>query len=93
MLKGGTQIRKLASKAHINIYEVVELFKVEQTATEVRHEKRLLTIKGKYEVGNYTLSELVKALVVGYHFSKIIHHSHVLSLSKKKCSRQNGTFC
>ena len=25
-----------------------------------RHEKRLLTIKEKYEVGDYTLSELVK---------------------------------
>ena len=26
-----------------------------------RHEKRLLTIKKKYEAGDYTLSELVKA--------------------------------
>ena len=26
-----------------------------------RHEKRLLTIKEKYEAGNYTISELVKA--------------------------------
>ena len=78
MLKGGTQkIRKLASKAHPNIYEAVELFKAEQTATEVslmlqlaagglpvrrrrkyrRHEKRLLTIKEKYEAGDYTLSD------------------------------------
>jgi len=26
-----------------------------------RHEKRLLTIKEKYEVGDYTLSKLIKA--------------------------------
>ena len=29
------KIRKLAGKAHPNIYEAVELFKAEQTATEV----------------------------------------------------------
>ena len=75
-----SKILKLAGKAHPNIYEVVDVFKAEQTATEVsllqlaagglpvrrrrkyrRHEKRLLTIKEKYEAGNYTLSELVKA--------------------------------
>ena len=73
-----SKIHKLAGKAHPNIYKAVELFKVEQTATEVsvmqlaagglpvrrrwkyrRHEKRLLTIKEKYETGDYTLSELV----------------------------------
>ena len=76
-----TKIRKLAGKAHPNIYEVVEFFKAEQTATEVslmqlaagglpvrrrrkyqRHEKNsCMTIKEKYEAGDYTLSELVKA--------------------------------
>ena len=30
-----SKIRKLAGKAHPNIYETVELFKAEQTATEV----------------------------------------------------------
>ena len=62
------------------------LFKAEQTAAEVnlmqlaagrlpvrrrrKYRKRLLTIKEKYEAGNYTLSELVKALilVIGCHF-------------------------
>ena len=76
-----SKIRNLAGKAHPNIYKLaVELFKAEQTATEVslmqlaagglpvrrrrkykRHEKRLLTIKEKYEASDYTLSELVKA--------------------------------
>ena len=74
------------------VYEAVELFKAEQTATEVRlmqlaagglpvrrrrkyqrHEKRLLTIKEKYEAGYYTLSESVKALVIWFHFSKTIY--------------------
>ena len=31
-----SKIRKLAGKAHPNIYEAVELFKAEQTATQVR---------------------------------------------------------
>ena len=75
-----SNVCKLAGKAHPNIYEAVELFKAEQTGTEVslmqlaagglpvrrrrkyrRHEKRLLTIKEKYEANDYTLSELVKA--------------------------------
>ena len=75
-----SKIRKLAGKAHSNIYEAINLFKAEQAATEVslmqlsagglpirrrrryrRHEKRLLTIKEKYEAGDYTLSELLKA--------------------------------
>ena len=75
-----SKVRKLAGKAHPNIYEVVSLFKMEQAATEVtsmqvaawglpvrkrreyrNHERRLVTIKEKYEVGDYTLSELVKA--------------------------------
>ncbi len=75
-----SKIRKLACKAHPNIYEAINLFKAEQAATEVslmqlaaggvpirrrrkyrRHEKRLLTIKEKYEAGDYTLSELLKA--------------------------------
>ena len=40
-----------------------------------RHEKRLLTINKKYEACDYTLSELVKTLIlaIGCHFSKIIH--------------------
>ena len=46
-----SKIRKLACKAHLNDYGAVELFKAEQKATEVRHEK--------YEAGNYTLSELI----------------------------------
>ena len=33
--EGWSKIRKLAGKAHQNIYETVELFKAEQTATEV----------------------------------------------------------
>ncbi len=33
---------------------------------ENKHEKRLLTIKEKYEAGDYTLSELHKA--IGCHF-------------------------
>ena len=69
-------MRKIAGKVHPDIYEVVSLFKSEQAATEVvaagglpvrkrrkyrNHERRLVTIKEKYEVGDYTLSELVKA--------------------------------
>ena len=64
-----SKVRKLAGKAHPNIYEVVSLFKSEQAATEVplmqvaagglpvrkrrkyrNHERRLVTIKEKYEV-------------------------------------------
>ena len=82
---------KLAGEAHPNIYKAVELFKAEQTATEVslmqlavgglpvrrrrkyrKHEKRLLTIKEKYEAGDYTLSELVQAFSNWVSF-KIIH--------------------
>ena len=74
-----SKLRKLAGKAHPNIYEAVILFKSEQAATEVSimqlaagrlstrrrkyrlHEKRLATIKEKYEAGDYTLSEFLKA--------------------------------
>ena len=75
-----SKLRKLAGKAHPNIYEAVTLFKSEQAATEVSimqlaagglstrrrrkyrlHDKRLATIKEKYEAGDYTLSEFLKA--------------------------------
>ena len=68
-----SKIRKLAGKAHPNIYEAVSLFKAEQAATEVtllqlaggglpkrrrrkyrQHEQRILTIKEKYEAGEYS---------------------------------------
>ena len=47
-----------------------------------RHEKRLLTIKEKYEAGDYTLSELVKAFSNWVHL--YINHSDVFSLTNKK---------
>ena len=75
-----SKVRKLAGKAHPNIYEAVTLFQSEQAATEVsimqlaagglpvrrrrkyrNYEKRLMTIREKYEAGDYSLSELVKA--------------------------------
>ncbi len=75
-----SKVRKLAGKAHPNIYEAVTLFQSEQAATEViimqlaagglpvrrrrkyrNYEKRLVTIREKYEAGDYSLSELVKA--------------------------------
>ena len=75
-----SKVRKIAGKAHPNIYEAVSLFKSEQAATEVsliqlaagglpvrrrrkyrNHEKRLTTIKEKYEAGDYSLSELIQA--------------------------------
>ena len=93
-----SKICKLAGKAHPNIYKLaVELFKAEQTATEVslmqlaagglpvrrrrkyrRHEKRLLTIKEKYEANDYTLSELVKAFSnwVSFYTLTTVMYSH-----------------
>ena len=75
-----SKLRKLAGKAHPNIYEAVTLSKSEQAATEViimqlaagglstrrrrkykLHEKRLATIKKKYEAGDNMLSEFLKA--------------------------------
>ena len=65
--------RKLAEKAHPNIYEAVTLFQAKQAATEVSimqlaagglpvgYEKGLVTIWEKYAAGEYSLSELVKA--------------------------------
>ena len=100
-----SKICKLAGKAHPNIYKLaVELFKAEQTATEVslmqlaagglpvrrrrnyrRHEKRLLTIKEKYEASDYTLSELVKVFSNWVSFSGLdINHCDAFSLTKKK---------
>ena len=67
-------MRKLAGKVHPNMYEFVSLLKLEQAAPEVtlmqvaawglksrkyRIQERL-SIKEKYEAGDYTLSELVK---------------------------------
>ena len=66
-----SNVRKLAGKAHPNIYEAVELFKVNSYRSELnaacswrttsQEEKEVLTIKEKYEADDYTLSELVKA--------------------------------
>ena len=55
--------------------------------------RRLLTIKEKYKVGDYTLSELVKALVIGCRFSKIIQN-HSVTLMNSHCPKKkwNGTF-
>ena len=74
-----SKVRKLAGKAHPNIYETITLFQSEQAEVSLmqlaagglpvrrrrrkyrNHEKRLITIKEKYEAGDYTLSELLKA--------------------------------
>ena len=50
---------KLAGKAHPNIYEAVTLFQSEQATTEVSIMQ--LAAGQKYEAGDYSLSELVKA--------------------------------
>jgi len=50
---------KLAGKAHPNIYKTVTLFQSEQDTTEVSLMQ--LAAGQKYESGDYSLSELVKA--------------------------------
>ena len=86
-LKGGTQrfISWLVkhTQRHPNMYEAVELFKAEQTATQVslmqlaarelpvRRRRRQLTIKERYEAGNYTLS---KFLLTQHSSSPVTQH-------------------
>ena len=50
---------KLAGKLHPNIYEAVTLFQSEQATTEVSIMQ--LAAGQRYEAGDYSLSELVKA--------------------------------
>ena len=62
-----SKIHKLAGKAEQTATEVSLMqlaaggLPVRRRRKYQRHEKRLLTIKEKYEVGDYTLSELVQA--------------------------------
>ena len=105
-----SKVQKLAGKAHPNIYEAVTLFQSEQIATEVSimqlaAEGETMTIREKYEAGDYSLSELVKACS---HFVIFICcccflccyscllllsccYSLSLSCSYKKRFRRNGT--
>ena len=74
-----SKIHKLGGKAEQTATEVSLMqlaaggLPVRRRRKYQRHEKRLLTIKEKYEASDYTLSELVKALSNWVSFSKIIH--------------------
>ena len=69
-------MKKIAGKPHLNIYELVSLFKAEQAATEVSlqqlalgesrrkyriREKRVRTVKDKFVNGD-TLSQYVNSV-------------------------------
>ena len=71
-----SKMKKIAGKPHLNIYELVSLFKAEQAATEVSlqqlalgesrrkyriREKRVRTVKDKFVNGD-TLSQYVNSV-------------------------------
>ena len=84
-----SKIRKLAGKAHPNIYEAVELFKAEQTATEVSLMQLAaggLPVRGrrKYRRHKKRLLTIKEKYEAGDILVRLyINHSDVFSLTKK----------
>ena len=73
-----SRVKTLAGKAHLNIFEMVELFKTEQSHMEAsiaaggtvrskgpsrtRKEERIKKIEDKFDAGDYTLVEYFSAI-------------------------------